>query len=232
MEDLKKLVAELVGEQDEGLQIGMLQRMNDALLTKFVLRMGDDCVVYPLHVEAYYYHPGRFEDRNVHGCKSERGFRMQSNRFGKLYFHTVGRGGVDVCLSDGDYCLSFLIKASKWLVDGVSVFAKQVDLFKALRDVRGTPREEEVVLEPVGREIRESDYVFHTVRKGLTEDSFRKAALASLTELEKPHRFSFEKGYGKKYIIGDFIASHLHTASEGEIEDFMLRISGYRSKTV
>lgn len=72
-------------------------------------------LIEPICIEAYYYKEKIFEDTSVHKKEG-----LQTNHFGKLYIHRSSekkpslsnRGGIDLCLSSGDYYLSFLIRDS------------------------------------------------------------------------------------------------------------------------
>lgn len=131
MEKLEKLVEELEKESNEKKQIKTLQDIGKLLLTEYIIQVGD-LTIKPLLVEAYYYHQGKFNDSNSHGFgdkEIDKKCREQlSNHFNRFYFHKKGRGGVDVCLSKKDYCLSFLIKVA--LING-KVY-KQIDIYNKL----------------------------------------------------------------------------------------------------
>lgn len=97
-------VKQLEEPADQTAQIELLQKIAARLLNECVIKVGS-VTIEPLLVEAYYCnHKNGFVDENVHGSEK------QKNNFGKLYFHETGRGGIDICLSDGDYYLSYLIK--------------------------------------------------------------------------------------------------------------------------
>ncbi len=133
MEKLEKLVEELEKESNkEKERVKILQDIGKLLLTEYIIQVGD-LTIKPLLVEAYYYHQGKFNDNNSHGFgdkKIDKKCREQlSNNFNRFYFHEKGRGGVDVCLSKGDYCLSFLIKVA--LING-KVY-KQIDIYNKLK---------------------------------------------------------------------------------------------------
>ncbi len=91
-------------------QIAVLQSLCRKLITDYSLVVAG-ATIEPLWVEAYYYDEERFPDRNTHLSG------LQKNRFGQLYFHRKGYGGVDICLSASeDYYLSVLLKATR--IDG------------------------------------------------------------------------------------------------------------------
>ena len=79
--------------------------------------------IYPVEVEIYYYKENIFDCGLCHKNELQKGFDTDKNkRFGKLYFHRTGKnkgnkintgqGGLDICLSLGDYYLSVLIRSA------------------------------------------------------------------------------------------------------------------------
>lgn len=127
MTEMKQLVNELLAEAE--LPMPCLQRINEALLNRYKLAFGGYLTVYPKEVEIYYVNRNLkrpYVDANMH-CeldpKTNEEIRvMQSGRFGKLYVHRKGLGGIDVCLSDSeDYALCCTIKAAE--VNGVAYWS-------------------------------------------------------------------------------------------------------------
>ena len=129
MEDLKCLVKKLEQTSNEKEQIRLLQEIGNKLLTEYVIVIPTlNVTIEPLRVEAYYYpynDTAKFDDPCAHPSSTK------VNNFGHLYFieEKYGYPGVDLCLSLGDYYLSFLIKNSR--VDG-KLF-KQMDLYMMVR---------------------------------------------------------------------------------------------------
>lgn len=127
MADLKCLVKKLEQTSNEKEQIRLLQEIGNKLLTEYVIVIPTlNVTIEPLRVEAYYYpynDTSKFDDPCAHPSSTK------VNNFGHLYFieEKYGYPGVDLCLSLGDYYLSFLIKNSR--VDG-KLF-KQMDLYEA-----------------------------------------------------------------------------------------------------
>ena len=124
MDELRQLVCDLENERDTNKQITKLQEIGRKLLTEYVIKFRN-IVIEPLRVEAYYYpynDTSKFDDPCAHPSSTK------VNNFGHLYFieGKYGYPGVDLCLSLGDYYLSFLIKNSR--VDG-KLF-KQMDLYE------------------------------------------------------------------------------------------------------
>jgi len=165
--DLLTLVNDLkIAAYDE--QIHILQTLGGKLI--------NDChidafgvTIEPLWVEAYYYDEARFPDCNTHRSSK------QKNRFGQLYFHERGYGGVDLCLSDSeDFCLSFLLKAT--LANGH--FLTQTQLPRFLLDTGKTKtdfqRLNDILVPADARHI-----ICHTTRVNLTKPCYRDAPLAS-----------------------------------------------------
>lgn len=127
MEDLKKTVDDLtknIHSRDE--QISLLQRINETLLRGYCLSVGGYMCIRPLEVEVYYVNEKSippFVDTNMHCMVDPKSdiFRLQSARYGQLYYHLKGKGGIDVCLSDSaSYALCCTIKSAR--IDGVDVW--------------------------------------------------------------------------------------------------------------
>lgn len=195
MEDLKGLVMELQGEYDREKQVLLLQKIGGLLITDYVIEV-KGVVIEPLWAEAYYFHEGKFEDFNCHRRAK------QKNSFGKLYLHTEKKitpsnrlGGVDIVLSMGDYCLSFLVKNS--LCRGE--FLKQVALNALLSGLEYDINKSENVLVKRRREHE----VFCTERIGLTKESFRKERLAFLPiDRLRDFPFRFKERITIEYLQG------------------------------
>lgn len=217
MEQLKPFVHKLekLEKDDEEKAIPILQQINELLLTEYVIHV-DDVVIEPLLVEAYYYHPDKFKDCNTHGCRDERCRNMQSNRFGQLYFHRKGYGGLDLCLSmEDDYCLSFLIKNS--LVSHVG-FCTQTKLSELLTK-QGTKEEMERIQNVLCKKHRDFE-VIHTVRKGLTSKTFQTAPLASLPiDKIKNYPFTLEKGHSRTVLINAYLKKEAQKPTRTKTRD-------------
>lgn len=221
METLKAFVSKLekLEKDDEEKAVIILQQINEQLLTEYVIKV-DDVIIEPLLVEAYYCHPYKFKDTNTHGYGDERCWKMQSNRFGQLYFHRKGYGGLDLCLSMGDdYCLSFLIKNS--LVSHVG-FCTQTKLSELLTTKR-TKAEMERIQNVLCKKHRDSE-IIHTVRKGLTSKTFQTKELASLPiDKIKDYPFTLEKGHSRTVLINEYLKNEAqrttHTRTRDELSE-------------
>lgn len=129
---MNNLIKQLECTSVKETQVKLLQEIGKELLTDYVIKVGD-VMVKPLWVEAYYFNAGTgFTDASVHRneCQSQ---------YGVLYFHhntDDQRSGVDICLSCGEYYLSYLLKYT--LVNGA--FKTQAQLSSMiphdLRDAR------------------------------------------------------------------------------------------------
>ena len=197
LDKLKEKVNELKAATSETGR--KLREIGDLLLTDFELDLGNGEILQPLRVEPYYFGTV-YCDSNTHGSEKQKG----ADRFGKLYFHEKGRGGIDVCLSCGDYCFSYLIKNSRI---GETCF-KQIDLYEKLAgrkdelEQRMVLREKEHVEQPV----------FHTYRVGLVKGPDSEP-LASLIEIERKGKdgktlYSWQKGNGKEWTITAYLLAH------------------------
>lgn len=190
--EFQEIVRELDKAWDIPAQLALLQRLGDRLLDGFCIQLGKGVVLLPLWVEAYYYHPGKFEDNSAHLSP------RQQNRFGQLYIHKRGYGGADICLSMGDYYLSCLLKYS--LVDGK--FLSQLGLRDLLKElcVKDPGLSDRPVLQPLPDSLKDPRPIFHSPRKGLGEGEFRWAQLASLKGVGE-YPFRYERGFGKTRLL-------------------------------
>lgn len=119
MEELKKCVHDLLNVKSNHLPL--LQHVNELLLRDYYLSLGGYLTLIPKEVEIYYVNRKAtppFVDTNmqcmVDPKTNDEIWNLQSGRFGQLYFHQKGSGGIDVCLSDShDYALCCSIKAAE-----------------------------------------------------------------------------------------------------------------------
>lgn len=128
------------------------------------------------------------------------------NNFGHLYFieEKYGYPGVDLCLSLGDYYLSFLIKNSR--IDG-KLF-KQMDLYEKFQGDWKKIQKVDVL----HRIENNNKIVLYTSRVGLKEarTKFFHEKLAAVTEID--NQYDWEKGFGKLRTIASYLV-------ENEIEE-------------
>ena len=176
MDELREIVKSLAKIEEKGAvgrskRIRILQKLNEKLLSEYYIKINDNFIIEPLLVEAYYYHEGKFEDGNTHRQDNQR------DRFGKLCFQDHNQcGGIDICLSCGNYYLSFLIKYS--IVDRKDekgkLFCSQQKLYDELCRIRkcDSSIENRCVLEK--RSEKDKKIVFSTVRIGL-EKAFKSS---------------------------------------------------------
>lgn len=119
MEELKKKVNELLAAKGE--RLSLLQGINELVLKRYCISSGGYLTLNPKDVEIYYVNRRAnppYLDMNMHCMvdpKTNDGiWKLQSGRFGQLYFHQKGTGGIDVCLSDSaDYALCCTIRAAE-----------------------------------------------------------------------------------------------------------------------
>lgn len=132
---MENLINQLTSTHDKDAQVNFLQEIGKKLLTEYVIKIGD-ITIKPLWVEAYYSDTNTgFVDEAVHGNE------CQKNQYGALYFHHKTddqRSGVDICLSCGNYYLSYLLKYT--LVNGI--FKSQAQLSSVIpHELRGNRQE-------------------------------------------------------------------------------------------
>lgn len=224
MEKLKELVKELEKENNKEKQIALLQQIESKLLNEYnIVIKGKDkyTVIEPLRLEAYYYpfeNECKFNDPCAH--KSTK----KINNFGKLYFieERYGYPGIDLCLSLGNYYLSFLIKNSR-IED---THYKQMDLFDRFQDKRNEIETMDVLEKVKNKE----QIVFKTSRVGLkkSKTKFAHELLASVIELKNSSGYDFERGYGKEWMI----ANYMFENNIPETDENIKEILGYKSQNV
>jgi hypothetical protein len=203
MNDLKEMVKKLLNTKDN--QVLLLQQMSEELIRHYQLSVGGWMTIQPKAVEAYYVNhhmPNVYVDMNMH-CMldpktNDEIWKLQSNRYGQLYAHRKGAGGVDICLSDSpDYALCFSIKGA--LVNGEEVWSglklrtmllTAVGQHESLSDKDqemakvNSPTSYEVLM-PHDNELP-SD-IYHIRRSGLRhKDKHTNAPLHTLTDLWNP----------------------------------------------
>lgn len=92
------------------------------------MSIGDYLLVQPLAVDIFYVNKkGSYPyiDTNMH-CMVDPKMQteiwsLQSARFGQLYYHLKGAGGIDICLSDSpDYALCCTLKSAR--INGVDIW--------------------------------------------------------------------------------------------------------------
>ena len=119
MEELKNAVCKLLNAK--GNHLPLLQHINELLLKEYGIMTGGYLTLIPKEVEIYYVNRKStppFVDTNmqcmVDPKTNDEIWNLQSGRFGQLYFHQKGSGGIDVCLSDSrDYALCCTIRAAE-----------------------------------------------------------------------------------------------------------------------
>ena len=188
--------------------IGILRKIGALLIRDCQIHVLDT-VIQPLWVEAYYFRADFFPDLNTHRSP------LQKNRFGRLYFHRRGYGGLDLCLSDSeDAWLSFLLKAS--LVNGV--FRTQKGALSILSDTGKTKAELEAldhILVPANNRHR----VAYAPRVNLAKPCYGDAPLAAFA-LDALPRYDFRFAHGvleptvREYMTGYMAAHPAETGAE------------------
>lgn len=220
MDELIKLVKNLEEENNEEKQITLLQQIESKLLNEYNIVI-EDTVIEPLRLEAYYYpfeNKGKFDDPCAHKCTKK------INNFGKLYFieERYGYPGMDLCLSLGNYYLSFLIKNSR-IGD---TYYKQMDLFDRFQD----KRDEIETMDVLERVKNKEQIVFKTSRVGLnrSKTKFAHELLASVIELKNSSGYDFERGFGKEKMVANYMFENNISVTDENIKSLL----GYRSQNV
>lgn len=177
------LVRQLENTSEKTAQVKILQEIGKKLLTEYVIKVGD-ITIKPLWVEAYYSDTNTgFVDEAVHGNE------CQKNQYGALYFHHKTddqRSGVDICLSCGNYYLSYLLKYT--LVNGI--FKSQAQLSSVIpHELRGTAKNVLV------KEQNPAEVMVCTKRIGIMSSAYKDADLAIARDINQ--RFVTDSGEKK-----------------------------------
>ena len=180
---MENLINQLTSTHDKDAQVKLLQEIGKKLLTEYVIKIGD-ITIKPLWVEAYYSDTNTgFVDEAVHGNE------CQKNQYGVLYFHHKTddqRSGVDICLSCGNYYLSYLLKYT--LVNGI--FKSQAQLSSVIpHELRGTAKNVLV------KEQNPAEVMVCTKRIGIMSSAYKDADLAIVRDINQ--RFVTDSGEKK-----------------------------------
>lgn len=180
---MENLINQLTSTHDKDAQVNFLQEIGKKLLTEYVIKIGD-ITIKPLWVEAYYSDTNTgFVDEAVHGIE------CQKNQYGALYFHHKTddqRSGVDICLSCGNYYLSYLLKYT--LVNGI--FKSQAQLSSVIpHELRGTAKNVLV------KEQNPAEVMVCTKRIGIMSSAYKDADLAIARDINQ--RFVTDSGEKK-----------------------------------
>ena len=179
---MENLINQLTSTHDKDAQVNFLQEIGKKLLTEYVIKIGD-ITIKPLWVEAYYSDTNTgFVDEAVHGNE------CQKNQYGALYFHKTDdqRSGVDICLSCGNYYLSYLLKYT--LVNGI--FKSQAQLSSVIpHELRGTAKNVLV------KEQNPAEVMVCTKRIGIMSSAYKDADLAIARDINQ--RFVTDSGEKK-----------------------------------
>ena len=180
---MENLINQLTSTHDKDAQVNFLQEIGKKLLREYVIKIGD-ITIKPLWVEAYYSDTNTgFVDEAVHGNE------CQKNQYGALYFHHKTddqRSGVDICLSCGNYYLSYLLKYT--LVNGI--FKSQAQLSSVIpHELRGTAKNVLV------KEQNPAEVMVCTKRIGIMSSAYKDADLAIARDINQ--RFVTDSGEKK-----------------------------------
>lgn len=180
---MENLINQLTSTHDKDAQVKLLQEIGKKLLTEYVIKIGD-ITIKPLWVEAYYSDTNTgFVDEAVHGNE------CQKNQYGALYFHHKTddqHSGVDICLSCGNYYLSYLLKYT--LVNGI--FKSQAQLSSMIpHELRGTAKNVLV------KEQNPAEVMVCTKRIGIMSSAYKDADLAIARDINQ--RFVTDSGEKK-----------------------------------
>ena len=217
MRKLEELIGKLSSLDDEPAIVAKLQEIGKVLITEYEIQVGD-VTVMPLWVEAYSNNkPDEskktlFNDPFVYQVSEQK-------HFNSLFFHhrtDDQRNGVDICLSLGNYYLSYLLKYT--LVDGI--VRSQSELSPLIRDKYD---KKEGVLKPKNNS---TDMISYTTRIGLSlkkekdgEETFH------LKKDYKDYKLAIVRDFDKMFITDfkfphreDLVKTYLENSNDSKEE--------------
>lgn len=249
MNNIELLLKELLKTSDKEEQAKILQTINKSFLYQYMLKIDEDLRLYPIEVEAYYYHETNFSDTCVH--KNE----LQMNRFGKLYFHRASkseessflydRGGFDICLSDSEnYYLGILIR-SAWInseeipICGPGLLTRRLIKYICKDDsitnitkieeeaIRKLEEKESILVDAIDDKRQKDSPIFNSTRFGISSmvhPEYGYYKLRSLIELKCPNHPFKEK----EKVVEIYIRDNKIPPTEENVKQLL----GYTSKTI
>lgn len=186
MDILKNKVKELETQTDHEAIVKSLQEIGKLLLTDYVVQV-DDVTVEPLWVEAYYYNQNCFPDPFVHG-------RPEQKEYDILYFHHSTddqRNGVDLCLSLGDYYLSFLLKYTT--VNGQ--LKSQSELSPLIRKKYAEGKQNDILMHNANPE----GLISCTTRIGLSDSDEKDLEVKKIKSIFKIEKLAIARDFDKEF---------------------------------
>lgn len=92
MNKIKNLVNQLLVKDEN--QVEILQKINRLFLEEYMLKIEDNLFIYPIEVEAYYFHDPNFQDTCVHRNELQKtvleNFTFtELQNLGKVNFYTM-----------------------------------------------------------------------------------------------------------------------------------------------
>lgn len=219
MDKIKTLTRQLATETDKGSQVEILQQLVGEMLQGYMIKIAPHFRIYPIEVEAYYYHPESFPDTSVHTHE------LQKSRFGQLYFHRQKPfdtdvildegGGMDVCLSDSDsFFLTLFIRSARinHEVDAVygpeKLLRRVAEYVCSIKADKLTPQDiqkvkklelRDDVLVRAEKEVRpKGSIAIYSSRIGVdTNKYYEKASLRGIIEIDNLERRPLSQHLGK-----------------------------------
>ena len=186
MDILKNKVKELEIQTDHDAIVKSLQEIGKLLLTDYVIQV-DDITVEPMWVEVYYYNRHCFPDPFVHQ-------NPEQKNFGTLYFHHKTddqRNGVDLCLSLGDYYLSFLLKYT--LVK--ELLRSQSQLSLLIREKYADGKQNDILV----RNTNPEGLISCTTRIGLSDSEEKDDEVKEMKSFFKNEKLAIARDFDKEF---------------------------------
>ena len=200
MEKMKQLVRNLL--LDSSNTVSCLQQINEALLKEYELHYNNYLSIQPLQVEIFYVNfqaNPPFIDTNMQCVSSVNSkidpeiWKLQSDSFGRLYFHLRGHGGIDICLSDSEqYALCSTIKSAR--INGEEIWGQSKvceQVMQIVSEHEGISGKKEIAyqinnldVQTISRRTKaETGYIYHMKRRLRHTDKNNSLLLHSLMDI-------------------------------------------------
>ena len=200
MEKMKQLVRNLL--LDSSNTVSCLKQINEALLKEYELHYNNYLSIQPLQVEIFYVNfqaNPPFIDTNMQCVSSVNSkidpeiWKLQSDNFGRLYFHLRGHGGIDICLSDSEqYALCSTIKSAR--INGEEIWGQSKvceQVMQIVSEHEGISGKKEIAyqinnldVQTISRRTKaETGYIYHMKRRLRHTDKNNSLLLHSLMDI-------------------------------------------------
>lgn len=176
MKKLKELILELSALTNDVDIENAIQNILEIILRNYHMEFGK-AEVFFTDIEMYYRNKGIYDDVTVHGDTKQ-------THFNEVYVHMHREYKCfDICISLGDYYLSFLVRGA--VVNGIPYYepSKVYDAITAAKSIDGDFDEAKDILRcsPKSKQ-RNEEFVMYSFRHNLTDANWKERILRAVIE--------------------------------------------------